>query len=110
MNYEGWAVVEVMGHDSYAGQVSEETVAGSQLLRIDVPAIDGVPAFTKYVSGGAIFSLTPCSEQIARAWQADRRKEPVQVWGLRVVGLEPQALPAPGEPLPRAEWEDHHAN
>lgn len=34
-----WAVVEIFGHQRYAGQVSEQPIAGDKLVRVDVPAI-----------------------------------------------------------------------
>ncbi len=34
-----WAIVEVMGHQKFAGMVHEQQVAGVGMLRIDVPAV-----------------------------------------------------------------------
>ena len=59
---EGWALVEIMGHKRYAGRVSEELVIGAPMLRVDVPAIRELPAFTKYFAAGAIYGITPCTE------------------------------------------------
>ena len=40
--FEGWAIVEFMGHVKAAGFVREELVFGEPLIRIDVPpTIDG---------------------------------------------------------------------
>ena len=33
---EFWAIVELMGHQRIAGKVSEETIGGAALLRVDV--------------------------------------------------------------------------
>lgn len=35
--FEGWAILELMGHRRLGGYVSEATVAGAGFLRIDVP-------------------------------------------------------------------------
>lgn len=35
--FEGWAILELMGHRRLGGHVSEATVAGAGFLRIDVP-------------------------------------------------------------------------
>lgn len=64
--FNEWAVVEIMGHVRYAGQVSEQTIGGCAFVRIDVPKIAEQPAFTKLFGAGAIYSITPCSEEVAR--------------------------------------------
>lgn len=66
--FEGWAVLEVMGHRRHAGLVTEVSIAGAQMLRIDIPgptASDPVQA-THFYGGGSIFCLTPCTEELAR--------------------------------------------
>lgn len=35
--YEGWAILELMGHRKLAGYLSEQTIGGSAFVRIDVP-------------------------------------------------------------------------
>lgn len=35
--FDSWAIVEIMGHDKYAGRVTEEPLFGVNMLRIDVP-------------------------------------------------------------------------
>lgn len=78
-----WAVVEVMGHSTYAGYVTEQTVASQSFVRIDVPAVDERAAFTKLLGAGSIFSITPCEEQIARAMvEARRTCAPVELLAL----------------------------
>lgn len=66
-----WAVVEIMGHKRIAGRVTEEPIAGTNMLRIDVPEVDGRPAYTVYHGGSAIYGITPCSEELARRAAAD---------------------------------------
>lgn len=62
-----WAVVEIMGHKQLAGRVTEEPIAGTNMLRIDIPEVDGHPARTVYHGGQAIYAIHPCTEDIARA-------------------------------------------
>jgi hypothetical protein len=66
-----WAVVEIMGHKRIAGHVTEEPIAGTNMLRIDVPAVDGRPAYTVYHGGSAIYGITPCTEELARRAASD---------------------------------------
>lgn len=64
--FDGWAIVELMGHRVRAGQVREVELAGGKMLRVDVHCEDGV-VLTEYYSTAAIYALRPCSEEIARA-------------------------------------------
>jgi hypothetical protein len=80
--FKTWAIVEVMGHVEYAGLVTSETIAGSAMLRIDVPEMKDRAAFTKYLATGALYGITPCSEATARA-RADRiRAVPFQTFDI----------------------------
>lgn len=73
--FDIWGIVEVMGHRKFAGRVTEQTIAGSALVRIDVPTVtlqefNGVErvigAFSKLVGVGSIYCITPTTEEVAR--------------------------------------------
>ena len=78
--FESWAIVEIFGHTKIAGKVSEATIGGCSFIRIDVPEHNGQPAFTKFYGNGAIYSMTPCSEEVARAALKQIMPKPVSVW------------------------------
>lgn len=84
-DFETWAIVEVMGHNEYAGFVRAVTVAGAAMLRIDVPKCDEIPAFTKYLSTGALYGITPTTEETATAKALSIRARPFAVWNLEKV-------------------------
>lgn len=68
-DFDSWAILELFGHRRLAGRVSEQDLAGGRLLRIDIYG-DGdheadIVASQLY-GHGAIFSLTPCDETVAR--------------------------------------------
>ena len=63
--FEGWAIVELMGHRQTAGKVSTVTIAGAEMLRVDTPGPDGVPLATQYYGGAAVYCLTPCDMNTA---------------------------------------------
>jgi len=65
VKFETWALVELFGHNQLAGKVSEQTIAGQSFIRIDVPPIKDVPAFTKYHLPNAIYGITPVDEDYA---------------------------------------------
>lgn len=91
-----WGVVEVLGRQTFAGRISEHTIGGAALLRVDVPAVvekripamypcdrervlHGQPAFTRYIGLGSIYALTPCTEEVARKVAEQARKYPVDL-------------------------------
>lgn len=80
--FQTWAIVDVFGHQRFAGLVSEQTIGGASFVRIDVPAIDGQPAFTKLFGASAIYGITPVSEEIAKGMAGQMRKRPIDVFEL----------------------------
>lgn len=81
--FEGWAILELMGHRKLAGYVSEQNVAGAGFLRIDVPGpADDAYVATQFYAPGALYCLTPTTEDVARRFAAGCRPEPVTRWEL----------------------------
>ena len=86
--FDSWAIVELFGHQRIAGRVTEATIGGCALLRVDVPdqpATEGdrwssgqsaIPAYTRYFGNGAIYSMTPCTEEVAVRAAAGMRAAP----------------------------------
>lgn len=65
--WEGWMIVELLGHRRLAGMVTEEIIAGKGMLRLDLPAKNG-DFVTQYINPDSVYALTPCEEKIARAF------------------------------------------
>lgn len=82
--FETWAIVEIMGRSRIAGKVSEQSVAGAQMLRVDVPKTSKREAFTKYYSASAIYSITPTDEETATYAAEHFDEPPVQPYILRM--------------------------
>lgn len=63
-----WAVLEIMGHRRIAGRVTEETIAGAVMLRVDIPGpkAGDPPKATQYYGGASLFCMTPTTEELAR--------------------------------------------
>ena len=110
--FDSWAVVELFGHQRLAGRVTEQTIGGCSFLRLDVPEqvytetrgdYDDqgkhrvfpvevtVPAYTKFLTQGAIYAMTPCAEDVAREVLKRLRTQPIQHIELSKV----KALPGP---------------
>lgn len=81
--YEGWAILELMGHRRLAGRVSAATLGGSAVIRLDKPQGDGFT--TQFYSGSALYCLTPTTEEIARKVAASCAPAPVSPWELRAL-------------------------
>lgn len=116
--FEGWAVVELMGHQREVGFVTTQYFGGPALFQIDVPELperettlkrpdwidgrhapagtvvkrDAVQGRTRLVSPSAIYALNPCSEEVARR-ELDRMP-----CSIKIVSLPENAqLPEPSE-------------
>jgi hypothetical protein len=85
--YEGWAMLELMGHRQRVGRVQEVEMYGGKMLRIDIPLEGG--DVTEFYSCASIYALRPLSEEVAR----DRVKELGDPRPVRPVDY--RALPAP---------------
>lgn len=62
--FEGWAVLELMGHRQRPGFVREVEIAGGKMIRVDIPGDEG--DVTEFYSTSSLYSLRPVSEDIAR--------------------------------------------
>jgi hypothetical protein len=79
--FKMWAVVEVMGHQQYAGFVTEQEVAGQGFVRVDVPGSEETgEGFSKLFGTGAIYCITPVSEEVALEVVQRMRQKPLSVW------------------------------
>ncbi len=109
--FEGWAVLEIFGHQRYAGYVTTEAFGQSVLFRVDVPPLpererltkyyeraDGqdvppgskvketaVQGYTKFFGPGAIYAMTPCSQEAAT-----KAVEKLQPRTLSIIELAPE--------------------
>jgi hypothetical protein len=79
---ETWAVLELMGHQRIAGFVREVALGSAAMLRVDVPEIDAIPAFTKFIAPAALYAFTPCTEEVAMAVIKRDRVTPVTLFAM----------------------------
>lgn len=90
--FREWAIVELMGHQKIVGLATEAAIAGAALLRVDVPAVDDKPAYTRFYGASAIYSINPVTEEIARHLVKTYRPEPVNRFDLPA--LEAKVTPS----------------
>jgi hypothetical protein len=82
--FEGWVILELMGHRRLAGFLSEQAIGGASFLRIDVPAPDGKGnTATQFYTGSAVYCITPVTEELARKVAANAQPAPVTQWHCR---------------------------
>lgn len=92
--FEGWAIVELMGHRRLAGYVKEVEIAGAGMLRLDIPEEGDAAAATQFYAPGAVYAITPTTEETARLVRS--RPSPVSLWEIPRPALDPPgARPAP---------------
>ncbi len=78
---ECWVICDLLGHKRLAGRVTEEEHFGSKMGRIDVPTEDG-SFVTVFFGGSSVYSLTPVTEEVARAAARHTQPAPVSIWQL----------------------------
>lgn len=87
--FEGWAIVELMGHRKLAGYTRQVDLFGAAMLRLDVPGTATTQGATQYYAPSAIYCITPTTEAIAKALAKSRRPEPVTRWELPAPEITP---------------------
>jgi hypothetical protein len=80
--YTGWAILELMGHRRLSGYLTEQTIAGAGMLRIDLPATEDLPAATQFYSPAAVYAITPATPETVAAVATLNRPKPVEQWEL----------------------------
>ena len=110
--FEGWCIIEQMGHKRMAGYISEQVIGGHSFIRVDVPGLDTPPqpipgatpngsgwAATQFITGATIYAITPCTEAIARKVAANCQPSPVTLWDLKTPALPAARVDDDGDDL-----------
>lgn len=104
--YEGWSIVELMGHRRLAGYVTEQEIAGAGMLRIDVPGEGDEVHASQFYSPSSLYCLTPVTEEVARGLAARTKPAPVQRWELPAAELRRDRIKDDDDPTPYPDDED----
>jgi hypothetical protein len=96
--FEGWAMLELMGHRQRIGFVKEVEMAGGKMLRIDIP--NEGRDITEFYGCAAIYSLRPVAEGVAR--EAMKRHGDIRP----IRSAEYRALAAPTNGEHREDFDD----
>lgn len=117
--FEGWAVVELMGHQREIGFVTTEAYGQAVMFRVDTPELaerefdltqpeyvdhewrdvgtkvkrPAVPARSRLVAPGSLYAINPCTEEAARSAIESTSLRPL----ILVRAVAGKALAAPRE-------------
>ena len=103
--FEGWAIVEMFGHNKAAGYVTTQNFGQACLFRLDTPELPdrdvtmarpgslggewldagtsvrrpAEPARSKLIGPGAVYAINPCTEEAVREYLESSRTLPLIV-------------------------------
>ena len=83
--FELWCVVELFGHQKIAGLCTEQNIAGTNMLRVDVPETDKMPAFTRFFGSSAIYAINPMDETTCRHFAQNLQIKPIDSWDIQAL-------------------------
>lgn len=78
-----WCIVELFGHTKIAGRCTEQNIAGTNMLRVDVPETEKQPSFTRFFGASAIYSINPVDETTARFYADRLERKPIESWDVK---------------------------
>jgi hypothetical protein len=81
--FDLWCIVEMFGHSQIAGRCTEQNVAGTNMLRVDVPETKTMGAFTKLLGSGAIYAINPVTEDVCKLKAAQLNVYPIDAWSIK---------------------------
>jgi len=81
--FDLWCIVELFGHSQIAGKCTEQNIAGTNMLRVDVPETSKQSSFTKFYGSAAIYAINPVSEEIAKGKAEALQIAPIKAWDIK---------------------------
>lgn len=81
--FASWALIELFGHNRIAGKCSEQNIAGTNFLRVDVPETKNNAAFTRFLGHAAIYAINPVTEEVAIELAKNIDAKPIEAWDIR---------------------------
>lgn len=81
--FDLWCVVELFGHAKIAGKCTEQNIAGTNMLRVDVPETTEQPAFTRFFGSSAIYAINPVDEATARFYAERLEQKPIESYDVK---------------------------
>lgn len=79
--FDGWAIIEFMGHRKRAGQVKTADIGGTAVFQVTTQTPDGQPLVEVYAAS-SLYCLTPVTEDVARNVAERINPAPISAWDL----------------------------
>lgn len=96
--FKSWGLLELMGRQRVAGELSESTIGGCSFIRVDVPQVGDIAAHTRYFTSSAIYGMTPLAESTARKLANYLQSAPVNAYEMRDAPTAPLLTSDPSHP------------
>lgn len=81
--FDLWCIVELFGHTKIAGRCTEQNIAGTNMLRVDVPETTTQPPFTRFFGSAAIYAINPVDEDTAKFYSEQLNMKPIESWNVK---------------------------
>lgn len=83
--FDCYCIVELFGHTKIAGRCTEQNIAGTNMLRVDVPETGSQPAFTRFFGSAAIYAINPVDETTCKHVAGQLQMKPIDAWNVSEV-------------------------
>lgn len=90
--FDLWCIVELFGHAKIAGRCTEQNIAGTNMLRVDVPETLAQPSFTRFFGGNAIYAINPVDEDTCKFMAEKIQVKPIESWNISEIMKKHSAL------------------
>lgn len=74
---EFWGIIELFGHTTTAGKISEQKIGDEVFIRVDIPITQPL---SKLYGKGAIYSITPTSEDVVKLFVKRFQPKPLNIY------------------------------
>jgi hypothetical protein len=81
--FQIWGIVELFGHNKIAGELTEQNIAGANMLRVDVPETESNPSFTRFLNHAAIYAINPTDKETATYIAKNLNNKPIDSWDIK---------------------------
>lgn len=81
--FDLWCLVELFGHTKIAGRCTEQNIAGTNMLRVDVPETSTQPAFSRFFGAAAIYAINPVDEETCKYYAEQLDRKPIDPWDVK---------------------------
>ena len=107
--FDLWCIVELFGHTKIAGKCTEQNIAGTNMLRVDVPETTTQPKFTRFFGSSAIYSIIPVDEDTCKFMAEKIQVKPIESWNISEIVKKNHALLLEGsvKQVPAGDQDDN---